>query len=54
MNNPLHANLRDVGIIEEKICDDGETEEDSGGEEEEEGVEVGFLGGFGGCDVVGL
>jgi hypothetical protein len=52
MNRPFNTYLWYIAEIEENIREDGETEEEGGGAEEEEGVEVGFLGRFGGCDVV--
>jgi hypothetical protein len=54
MNNALNSNLRDIVQVEQDICDDGETEENAGCYEEEERVEVCFLGGLGCCDAVGF
>lgn len=42
------AELGDVGVVEEEVSDCGEDEEESAGEEEEDGGDVGALGGFGG------
>jgi len=54
MNDALDSYLWYVAEVEEDIGDYGETEEDGGGYEEEDGVEVCFLRGLGGCDAVGL
>lgn len=47
VQDPLHAVLRDIVVVEERIGDARDAEEEDTGRGEEEGAEVGSLGGLG-------
>jgi hypothetical protein len=50
MHNPFNAYLRDIVKIEYAICNDREAEQEGGGSEEENCIDVGFLCGSGSRD----
>lgn len=47
MHNPLHAILRHIVVVEERVSYARDAEEQDAGCGEEEGAEVGSLGGLG-------
>lgn len=53
MQNPLHAILRHIVVVEERVGYARDAEEEDAGCGEEEGAEVGSLGGLGGGGVDG-
>lgn len=53
VQDPLHAVLRDIVVVEERIGDARDAEEEDTGRGEEEGAEVGSLGGLGDGGVEG-
>lgn len=53
MQDPLHAVLRHIVVVEERVGYARDAEEEDAGRGEEEGAEVGSLGGFGDGGVEG-
>ena len=53
MHHPLHAVLRHIVVVEERVSDARDAEEEDAGGGEEEGAEVGSLGGLGDGGVEG-
>ncbi len=54
VDGSFEADLRDVGVVEERVGEDGNGGKEEGGQGEEDGADVGALGGTGGKDMVGL
>ena len=53
MHHPLHAVLRHIVVVKERVCYARDAEEEDAGGGEEKGAEVGSLGGLGDGGVEG-